>query len=286
MKILILGGEGMFGSGLVKNLSSSFELAYTVHLQKKTQNKLDSKIKRYENVNAFDMHSMAKVFADFRPDIVINAIGIVKQKVTIDSEVETIELNALFPFKLQKLCELMSCKLILLSTDCVFKGDSGNYSEESFADANDLYGKTKILGEICDRRNVLTIRTSTIGLELASNKGLIEWFLSQTGTISGYTKAIYSGFVMSDFSKILSLILLNHTNLCGLYHISSNPISKYELLNTLKNKINKKDINVKIDDTFICDRSLDSSKFRSLTKYVPPSWDAMLDNLAEEILKR
>ena len=281
MKILILGGEGMFGSGLVKNLSSSFELAYTVHLQKKTQNKLDSKIKRYENVNAFDMHSMAKVFADFRPDIVINAIGIVKQKVTIDSEVETIELNALFPFKLQK-----SCKLILLSTDCVFKGDSGNYSEESFADANDLYGKTKILGEICDRRNVLTIRTSTIGLELASNKGLIEWFLSQTGTISGYTKAIYSGFVMSEFSKILSLILLNHTNLCGLYHISSNPISKYELLNTLKNKINKKDINVKIDDTFICDRSLDSSKFRSLTKYVPPSWDAMLDNLAEEILKR
>ena len=249
MKILILGGEGMFGSGLVKNLSSSFELAYTVHLQKKTQNKLDSKIKRYENVNAFDMHSMAKVFADFRPDIVINAIGIVKQKDTIDSEVETIELNALFPFKLQKLCELMSCKLILLSTDCVFKGDSGNYSEESFADANDLYGKTKILGEICDRRNVLTIRTSTIGLELASNKGLIEWFLSQTGTIS-------------------------------------NPISKYELLNTLKNKINKKDINVKIDDTFICDRSLDSSKFRSLTKYVPPSWDAMLDNLAEEILKR
>ena len=229
MKILILGGEGMFGSGLVKNLSSSFELAYTVHLQKKTQNKLDSKIKRYENVNAFDMHSMAKVFADFRPDIVINAIGIVKQKVTIDSEVETIELNALFPFKLQKLCELMSCKLILLSTDCVFKGDSGNYSEESFADANDLYGKTKILGEICDRRNVLTIRTSTIGLELASNKGLIEWFLSQTGTISGYTKAIYSGFVMSEFSKILSLILLNHTNLCGLYHISSNPISKYEL---------------------------------------------------------
>ena len=286
MKILILGGEGMFGSGLVKNLSSSFELAYTVHLQKKTQNKLDSKIKRYENVNAFDMHSMAKVFADFRPDIVINAIGIVKQKVTIDSEVETIELNALFPFKLQKLCELMSCKLILLSTDCVFKGDSGNYSEESFADANDLYGKTKILGEICDRRNVLTIRTSTIGLELASNKGLIEWFLSQTGTISGYTKAIYSGFVMSEFSKILSLILLNHTNLCGLYHISSNPISKYELLNTLKNKINMKDINVKIDDTFICDRSLDSSKFRSLTKYVPPSWDAMLDNLAEEILKR
>ena len=286
MKILILGGEGMFGSGLVKNLSSSFELAYTVHLQKKTQNKLDSKIKRHENVNAFDMHSMAKVFADFRPDIVINAIGIVKQKVTIDSEVETIELNALFPFKLQKLCELMSCKLILLSTDCVFKGDSGNYSEESFADANDLYGKTKILGEICDRRNVLTIRTSTIGLELASNKGLIEWFLSQTGTISGYTKAIYSGFVMSEFSKILSLILLNHTNLCGLYHISSNPISKYELLNTLKNKINKKDINVKIDDTFICDRSLDSSKFRSLTKYVPPSWDAMLDNLAEEILKR
>ena len=81
-------------------------------------------------------------------------------------------------------------------------------------------------------------------------------------------------------------VLLNHTNLCSLYHISSNPISKYELLNTLKNKINKKDINVKIDDTFICDRSLDSSKFRSLTKYVPPSWDAMLDNLAEEILKR
>ncbi|MCB1179879.1 MAG: SDR family oxidoreductase [Leptospiraceae bacterium] len=283
MKILILGGEGMIGNGLAIGLSGFFEVAITVIKPKLPVNK---NIKVYENVNGLDISSIIKVINDFKPDVVINAIGIVKQKYKKGQESEIIKLNSVLPFELQAICELNNSKLILLSTDCVFTGEKGNYSENDLTDALDIYGKTKILGELTNYNNVLTVRISSIGLEINSSKGLIEWFLSQKGEIKGFDKAIYSGFTSKELSKIFKFIFENHNNLNGLYHISSNPISKYELLSKLKILINKKDITIQRDSEFFCDRSLNSEKFKKLTGYIPTSWDVMLKELSEDILAR
>ncbi|TGL99227.1 dTDP-4-dehydrorhamnose reductase family protein [Leptospira jelokensis] len=280
MKILVLGGNGMFGNGLVQYLEPHFELAYTLKQNKEI---LDCKSKCYYNTDAFDLSSIMRVLKDFRPNIVINAIGIVKQKKEI-SHTTSIYLNSEFPYHLAQITEITNSRLILLSTDCVFSGKTGSYLESDAPDSTDVYGKSKALGEISDQDHVLTIRTSTIGMEMGSNKGLLEWFLSQKGLISGYKKAIYSGFTIKEFSNVLKLIFDRFSGISGLYHISSDPISKFDLLLYLKNRLNLTDLMIEEDNNFICDRSLNSERFRKETGYKPPEWSEMLDILAEEIL--
>ncbi|TGL57206.1 SDR family oxidoreductase [Leptospira ognonensis] len=282
MKVLVLGGSGMFGNGLVEHLCSEFEVAFTVRSSNPFKN---IKATCFEYVDAFDLTSITRSILQFKPQIVINAIGVVKQKKEIQPTT-SIYLNSEFPFHLSSLCELANCKLILLSTDCVFSGNKGNYSEEDIPDAIDVYGRSKVLGEHYDRANVLTIRTSTIGFELGNNKGLLEWFLSQSGTISGFAGAIYSGFPMYEFVNILTLLFKQHASLDGLFHISSEPISKFQMLTILKDNLKLKDLNIVPDHIFRCDRSLDSKKFRELTGYVPPSWNKMLETLADQIKNR
>lgn len=274
----------MIGSGLVRNLSKDIEIACTFH---KNSYPIKNSFKLYPNVNALDFFTIEKVFKDFLPDVVINAIGVVKQKLEIKAKYHTINLNAMFPHRLQSLCELVGSRLILLSTDCVFSGEKGDYREDDIPDANDIYGRTKIIGEITDSKNVLTIRSSTIGLELGgSKKGLLEWFLSQKGVIYGYDNAIYSGFTIIEFSRIISNILLNFKDLFGLIHISSVPISKFRLLNILKEKLKLKEIEIEKNTKFRCDRSLNSKKFKKISNYSPPTWEKMLEEIVLEINKR
>lgn len=282
MKLLILGANGMFGNGLVGQLSDQFELAYTFRNYRVQENK---KTKFYNHVDAFDLSTILRVINDFKPNVVINAIGVVKQKKDI-SVTTSIYLNSEFPYHLSHICELSNAKLILLSTDCVFNGGKGNYTELDLPDATDIYGRSKVLGEITESLNVLTIRSSTIGFELESNKGLLEWFLSQKGIVHGYKNAIYSGFPVSDFSNALALIIKKFPSLSGLYHISSDPISKFELLYTLKEMLNLDYINLNENIEFKCDRSLNSNKFKSVTGYSPPSWNEMLQKLALQIRER
>jgi len=238
------------------------------------------------NIDALNIDHLNQIITKIRPNIIINCIGIVKQKVNSGMEKDLIYLNSLFPHHLKLICELKNIKLILLSTDCVFSGQRGNYLEDDLTDANDIYGRTKILGEITDSKNVLTIRISTIGLEINSRKGLIEWFLNQKGNISGYEKAIYTGFTISELSRILFNVIANFPYLNGLYHISSEPISKFDLLNSLKILINKNDIKINKDNIFFCDRSLNSDKFKLETGYNSPSWSDMLTELSIDILER
>jgi len=176
------------------------------------------------------------------------------------------------------MCEAAEIRLIHISTDCVFSGAKGNYTENDTSDATDLYGRTKFLGEV-DYPHAVTLRTSIIGRELKSRLGLIEWFLAQEGEISGFRKAIYSGFTTDELARIIRDYVIPDSSITGLNHVSSDPISKYDLLHMVREAFHK-DIIIQPDDDFVIDRSLDSTNFREKTNYVPTSWQDMLDELA------
>lgn len=237
------------------------------------------------NIDVRQFDDIQKVAEKFQPDAVINAVGIIKQRTEAQDAIMSLEINALLPHRLNVLCQELESRLVHLSTDCVFSGLKGNYLESDLEDASDLYGRSKLLGEVVDP-HAITLRTSIIGLELARKESLVEWFLKQQGTIKGFTKAIYSGFTTQEMARIIELILLKHTSLSGLWHVSSTPISKFDLLNKLKNYLNRKDIKIKPSDELVCDRSLNASLFLEATDYQPPSWDEMLKELAQQILER
>jgi dTDP-4-dehydrorhamnose reductase len=228
---------------------------------------------------------LLRVFAEFRPEAVINAIGIVKQRHDAEAALPCLELNAVFPHRLSNICGAAGTRLIHLSTDCVFSGDRGAYTEADESDARDLYGRSKFLGEL-QSSHCVTLRKSAIGLELGGNAGLVEWFLAQRGTIKGYTKAIYSGFTAIEMARIIERVLTQHADLSGLWHVASKPISKYDLLCALCEKLGRDDIVIKPDDEFVCDRSLLGERFEAATGYRAPSWDTMLEELVKMIKMR
>jgi dTDP-4-dehydrorhamnose reductase len=190
-------------------------------------------------------------------------------------------INALFPHQLAQVCELNQVKMIHISTDCVFSGKVGNYSELDIPDGPDLYGRTKLLGEVTGPK-ALTFRTSLIGRELLGASGLVEWFLSQQGKeVWGYSRSIFSGFTTQAFGKFLLDVIENHGDLQGIWHISSDPISKYDLLQLFK-KYFKISIHINGNETLCCDRSLNSGRFRSKFGFLPPTWQEMVQQLAED----
>lgn len=233
----------------------------------------------YPNIDAYSLDKIENLIKTLKPDFVINCIGIIKQLLTAKDPIPSIYINALFPHQLAQLCQKYNAKLIQISTDCVFSGKKGNYTEQDNPDPVDLYGRTKLLGEVA-APNCLTIRTSIIGRELNSQNSLVEWFLSQKGkTVNGYDRAIYSGFTTHTLAQILETIILEYPEMEGLWHISSDPITKYQLLNVM-NQAFDLGITINKDDDFVCDRSLNSQKFREFTGFAPPSWKEMIIQLA------
>lgn len=284
MKILILGGDGMLGHQLLDYLSARFNVWAT--LRKDPGNYLPFKKFNEKstlfNVEVSSTGVLEKIIVDIKPDIVINCIGIVKQRKEAEDAIESIKINSLLPHQLLLLCEKHNARLIQVSTDCVFTGVHGNYVETDIPDATDIYGRSKLLGEVI-AENSITLRTSIIGLELSRKQGLIEWFLAQRGTIHGYSNAIFTGFTTLELASIIDDLITKHTSLSGLWHVSSNPISKYQLLCDLAFKLDRKDLEILEDKEFQCDRSLNGSKFNIATGYMPPSWDEMLDKLTIQI---
>jgi dTDP-4-dehydrorhamnose reductase len=232
-------------------------------------------------VDVRSLERLAEVFADFRPEAVINAVGIVKQRASAHDAIPSLEINSLLPHRLSVLCRGVGARLVHVSTDCVFSGARGMYTEDDPADAADLYGKSKYLGEVGDP-GCITLRTSIIGTELARKTGLVEWFLAQRGTIRGFRRAVFSGFTTAELSRVIEGVLLHHPDASGVYHASSEPIRKYDLLVGLRDRLGR-DVEIVPDEDFHCDRSLDSSRFRAEFGYTPPAWDAMLDELARDI---
>jgi dTDP-4-dehydrorhamnose reductase len=234
------------------------------------------------HVSVEDTLRIREVLDTVKPDAVVNAVGIVKQRDEARRVVSSIQVNALFPHQLADLCIEHGIRVIQFSTDCVFSGTRGNYTEHDNPDPVDLYGRSKLLGEV-NLPGVLTLRTSIIGWQLNTFTSLLSWFALQRGKrINGYCKAIYSGISTAVLSQLIGDILLAHPDLTGIYHVSSEPISKYDLLVQLQYLLGWKDIVIDPDQGFFCDRSLSDAHFSSATGWRAPAWDAMLEGLAAE----
>jgi dTDP-4-dehydrorhamnose reductase len=280
VRILILGGDGMLGHQLLKSLAPRHEVKVTLrqNLAVYTPYNLFDSNNAYTGIDVRSFERLTEVVADFQPDAVINAIGIVKQRPTAKESIPSLQINSLLPHQLSVLCKAIGARLIHLSTDCIFSGRKGNYQEDDLSDAEDLYGKTKYLGEVHDK-HCLTLRTSIIGRELARNKSLLEWFLAQNDEVKGFTKAIYSGFTTLEMSRVIEDMLVNHPEAFGVYQVSSDPINKYDLLLLFREKLGHK-IGIVADEGFCCDRSLDSTRFRKEFDYIPPTWEQMIEELS------
>lgn len=275
-----MGGSGMLGHKLWQVFSNQFDTYVTLRRD----------FDAYRRYMIFDpAHSVSQVSAEkgdtmvraidsVKPTVVINCVGIVKQAEAARDPLTSIEINALLPHRLAKLCQEKVIRLIHISTDCVFSGRKGNYSEDDFSDAEDLYGRTKYLGEVSSK-GCLTIRTSMIGRELETSNGLIEWLLSQEGkTVNGYKRAIFSGFTTNALAEIIAKIIIEHANLHGVWHVASEPISKYDLLSLVK-RVYRLNIRIEPDETVVVDRSLNAERFCQATGFVLPSWHDMIEQM-------
>jgi len=280
MKILILGGSGMLGHCLWINLSKDHETWVTVRGNGSEIPDIREFPRQYIRpmVDALNFDQIIRAMASIQPDLVINCIGLIKQQGHLARDpLFSISLNAMLPHRISMTCRTAKIRMIHISTDCVFSGKKGNYLESDQSDAEDLYGRTKFLGEVA-YPHCITLRSSIIGRELKNHLGLIDWFLAQTGTIHGYKRAIYSGFTTDEFSRIIRDYVIPNSSLSGVYHISSNPISKYDLLQLTKQAY-QKEIEILPEEEFFCDRSMDSTRFRQITGYQPPLWNDMIEEM-------
>ena len=218
--------------------------------------------------------SLAALFGRVHPQVVVNCIGLVKQVAEANDPLAAISINALLPHRLVRLCKAARARLIHMSTDCVFAGTKGRYREEDTSDATDLYGRSKYLGEV-DYPHAVTLRTSIIGHELSSAHGLVGWFLDQQGAVKGFRRAIFSGLPTVELARVMRDFVIPRPELRGLYHVSAEPINKYELLKLVA-QVYGKSIEITPDDELSIDRSLDSTRFRSLTGYAPPTWPELV----------
>ena len=284
MRVLILGGDGMLGHQLLKVLSKFHTVRVTLRqeLNAYTSTGLFDKSNSYPGVDVRVSNRLIDVLADFHPDVVINAVGVVKQRIHGLDPVPNLEINALLPHRLAALCKAIRANFIHISTDCVFSGRSGHYKESDEPDPIDTYGHSKLLGEI-KSSGCITLRTSIIGRELSRKTSLFEWFLAQKQPVKGFKNAIFSGLTTLELSRVLEKLITRFPMASGTYHLSSSPISKYDLLELIKSKL-KLPIKIHSDTHFKCDRSLDSTRFRKDFDYTPPSWEEMITELAVEYI--
>lgn len=285
-RVLVLGGDGMLGHQLFKQLRQTHQTRVTLRQDLHTYDRvgLFSPDNAYCGIDVRVTDRLLGVLADFEPEYVVNAVGMVKQRSEGQEHIANLEVNALLPHRLALLCKATKAALIHISTDCVFSGRRGRYQETDEPDPVDIYGYSKLLGEVVSD-GVLTLRTSIIGTELSRRSSLIEWFLAQRGRIKGFKGAIFSGFTTMELSRIIDSLISAPPERWGLYHVSSNPISKYDLLVMLRDALGR-DLEIEPDVAYQCNRSLDSSLFRATFGYTPPDWSSMIRELAEDIGKQ
>lgn len=282
MKVLVLGASGMLGNAMVRVLGKQPEWQVFGTLRSDGGRRYFTSTENDRLISGVDVEqidSLVKVFSQVRPDVVVNCIGLVKQLADAKDPLLALPINAMLPHRLERLCELAGARLVHMSTDCVFSGQRGRYAETDLPDAIDLYGRSKLLGEVSGNRSI-TLRTSIIGHELQSQHALINWFLAQEGRCFGHRKAIFSGFPTVVLAEIIRDVIIPRDDLAGVFHVAAEPISKYDLLKMVAETYGK-EIEIIPDDSVVIDRSLDSSRFNKITGFVPPSWPTMIAKMHE-----
>ncbi|MGD9589709.1 MAG: dTDP-4-dehydrorhamnose reductase family protein [Pyrinomonadaceae bacterium] len=283
MRILILGATGMLGHKLLQQLGRRMDVWGAVRGDGRILKQLEivEPERIISSIEADDERSLRSAIEICRPDVVVNAVGIVKQLPASADVITTLNLNSILPHRLAQLGEEYGFRLITISTDCVFTGKEGIYTEDDPPDARDLYGLSKFLGEV-NSPGALTIRTSIIGPEIGSGHGLLEWFLSNRGgRVKGLPHAIFSGFPTIVFADIIERLITGHPGLSGIYHVSSEPISKLDLLH-LFNEYYAAGVEIEPDDSVTIDRSLDSGRFRAEVGFVSDDWRTMVRRMADD----
>jgi len=283
MKILVMGVTGMLGSTVFKFFSeNTVHDVYGTLRRKSGLTFFDKKhhLKLIPEVDVLEERSLSLIIEKIKPDIVINCIGLIKQISNVNDPLLVLPINAMFPHNLAKLCSVSNARLILISTDCVFSGSKGMYVESDVSNAEDLYGKSKYIGEVNNLPHVVTLRTSIIGHELNSIFSLVDWFLSQSGSVKGYSQAIFSGLPTIELARVIYDYVITEPQLNGLYHVSVKPIDKLSLLKIIAETYNK-DIKIIQDNKVNIDRSLNSDLFRNITGYNPPEWSDLINLMYE-----
>jgi dTDP-4-dehydrorhamnose reductase len=278
--VLVLGASGMLGNAVFRLFAESdgFITHGTVrNAQARTRFRNESRANLHAGVDVEQLDHITALLAETRPNVIINCVGVVKQKEEASDPLVAIPLNSLMPHRIARLSALANARFIHISTDCVFRGDRGSYTETDHADSVDLYGRSKLLGEV-DYGNAVTLRTSIIGHELSTAHGLVEWFLQQHGTVKGFTKAIFSGLPTVELARVIRDFVLPKQNLRGVFHVSAAPINKYDLLHLL-NAHYGKNLQIVPDGSVIVDRSLNSSLFRAATGYRAAPWDSLVSEM-------
>lgn len=282
-RLLIVGGGGMFGHRLWLTARPHHETWFTLRgpLPAAPWAALVDPARVVECLNVTEIDQVRRVIDEIRPEVVVNAAGVVKQRPEADDPVTSIGVNALFPHQLAKICSDREVRLIHLSTDCVFSGAKGGYVEADIPDAADLYGRGKLLGEVSGP-GLLTIRTSMIGRELTGALGLVEWLIGQRGrTIEGYRRAIFSGLTTHELARTTLAVIADHPKLDGVWHVAAPPIDKFALLSLLRDALGL-DLKINPSDRVTLDRSLDDHRFRRQTGLPIPDWQTLIHELARD----
>jgi dTDP-4-dehydrorhamnose reductase len=282
IRLLILGASGMLGHTALRYFCQQpgFEVFGSLRARHQGLQALAPSARLIAGVNVENPDALAALLAEVRPDVVLNAIGVVKQLAAADDPLVALPINALLPHRLARLCELVGARLIHVSTDCVFTGKQGLYKESDAPDALDLYGRSKLLGEV-DYPHAITLRTSIIGPELGGgSQGLVGWFLGQTGRVKGYSRAVFSGLPTLELARVIHQHVLPKPELRGSWHVSSAPIDKHALLSLVKTAW-ARDTQIDADAQLVIDRSLDSSRFREATGYQPAAWPQLVQAMKD-----
>lgn len=276
--ILVFGAAGMLGHMLVRTLSDSHQVTGTISKAFNQSGRLGEILPKHRCVDLLDVRDFVMVertILDWQPDVVVNCVGLIKHKMNTESVLEAVLINSAFPHHLARLCDKLNIRLIHFSTDCVFEGTPGMKRLTDTPNATDEYGITKRLGEV-GYGTSLTLRTSIVGRQISGTEALFEWVISQRDKeVHGFKKAIYSGLTTRALSEVVRQVIEQHPDLIGLYQVASSPITKFDLISHLNDKL-KLNITIIPDTKFECDRTLDGTVFSSVTGIQTPAWDEML----------
>lgn len=286
MRVLVVGISGMLGSSVFSLFSQTADFVTMGTLRIESGKRFfptQCQQSIISGIDILDVASLTEVVEQTSPDVVINCVGLIKQLATANDPLVVLPVNSMYPHQLAAICQQQGARLVHISTDCVFDGRKGSYVESDESNATDLYGKSKFIGELHDKPHAVTLRTSIIGHELSSSTGLVEWFLAQTGSIKGFKRAIFSGLPTVELARVIKDFVIPRPDMSGLYHVSAEPISKFDLL-SLVAKVYGKVIEIVPESEFVIDRSLNSGRFQAETGYQPPAWPDLVMKMKDSKL--